>query len=96
MTNLRHISLDTPVAVGGSVPHNEVEVVVFNIMVEIYGAKPEEIFDVHSTCFIVCSKGTSLLNDFNDKIDPLYRNVLLDGKHFAMPLTLVIVGKEVG
>jgi len=118
---------NVPTSKAGSVAHYEADVVVFNIMAEIYGAKPEEIFDGHSTCFIVYSKGTSSLIDFNYKIEPLpgkfpmpklgpftllketkmnwygklafeplYWNVLLDGKHLGMPPTLVMAGKEVG
>ncbi|AOS83732.1 oxidoreductase [Chlorobaculum limnaeum] len=118
---------NVPTSKAGSVAHYEADVVVFNIMAEIYGAKPEEIYDGHSTCFIVYSKGTSSLIDFNYKIEPLpgkfpmpklgpftllketkanwygklafeplYWNVLLDGKHLGMPPTLVMAGKEVG
>ena len=118
---------NVPTSKAGSVAHYEADVVVFNIMAEIYGAKPEEIFDGHSTCFIVYSKGTSSLIDFSYKIEPLpgkfplpklgpfsllketkmnwygklafeplYWNVLLDGKHLGMPPTLVMAGKEVG
>jgi len=118
---------NVPTSKAGSVAHYEADVVVFNIMAEIYGAKPEEIYDGHSTCFIVYSKGTSSLIDFNYKIEPLpgkfpmpklgpfsllkettanwygklafeplYWNVLLDGKHLGMPPTLVMAGKQVG
>jgi len=62
---------NVPTSKAGSVAHYEADVVVFNIMAEIYGAKPEEIFDGHSTCFIVYSKGSSSLIDFNYKIEPL-------------------------
>lgn len=62
---------NVPTSKAGSVAHYEADVVVFNIMAEIYGAKPEEIYDGHSTCFIVYSKGTSSLIDFNYKIEPL-------------------------
>jgi sulfide:quinone oxidoreductase len=118
---------NVPTSKVGSVAHYEADVVVFNIMAEIYGAKPEEIYDGHSTCFIVYSKGTSSLIDFNYKIEPLpgkypmpklgpfsllketkanwygklafeplYWNVLLNGKHLGMPPTLVMAGKQVG
>jgi sulfide:quinone oxidoreductase len=118
---------NVPTSKAGSVAHYEADVVVFNIMAEIYGAKPEEIYDGHSTCFIVYSKGTSSLIDFNYKIEPLpgkypmpklgpfsllketkanwygklafeplYWNVLLNGKHLGMPPTLVMAGKQVG
>jgi sulfide:quinone oxidoreductase len=63
---------NVPTSKAGSVAHYEADVVVFNIMAEIYGAKPEEIYDGHSTCFIVYSKGTSSLIDFNYKIEPLH------------------------
>lgn len=63
---------NVPTSKAGSVAHYEADVVVFNIMSEIHGAKPEEIFDGHSTCFIVYSKGTSSLIDFNYKIEPLH------------------------
>jgi len=62
---------NVPTSKAGSVAHYEADVVVFNIMAEIHGVKPEEIFDGHSTCFIVYSKGTSSLIDFNYKIEPL-------------------------
>jgi len=62
---------NVPTSKAGSVAHYEADVVVFNIMAEILGAKPEEIFDGHSTCFIVYSKGTSSVIDFNYKIEPL-------------------------
>jgi len=62
---------NVPTSKAGSVAHYEADVVVFNIMSEIHGTKPEEIFDGHSTCFIVYSKGTSSLIDFNYKIEPL-------------------------
>ena len=47
---------NVPTSKAGSVAHYEADVVVFNIMAEI-GGKPEEIFDGHSNCFIVYSKG---------------------------------------
>lgn len=62
---------NVPTSKAGSVAHYEADVVVFNIMAEIHGVKPEEIYDGHSTCFIVYSKGTSSLIDFNYKIEPL-------------------------
>ncbi|MCG8342221.1 MAG: NAD(P)/FAD-dependent oxidoreductase [Chlorobiales bacterium] len=62
---------NVPTSKAGSVAHYEADVVVFNIMAEIHGIKPEEIYDGHSTCFIVYSKGTSSLIDFNYKIEPL-------------------------
>ncbi len=62
---------NVPTSKAGSVAHYEADVVVFNIMAEIHGTKPEEIYDGHSTCFIVYSKGTSSLIDFNYKIEPL-------------------------
>lgn len=62
---------NVPTSKAGSVAHYEADVVVFNIMAEIHGVKPEEIFDGHSTCFIVYSKGTSSVIDFNYKIEPL-------------------------
>ncbi|ABB22959.1 type III sulfide quinone reductase, selenoprotein subtype [Pelodictyon luteolum] len=62
---------NVPTSKAGSVAHYEADVVVFNIMAEIHGVKPEEIFDGHSTCFIVYSKGTASLIDFNYKIEPL-------------------------
>ena len=63
---------NVPTSKAGSVAHYEADVVVFNIMSEIHGVKPEEIYDGHSTCFIVYSKGTSSLIDFNYKIEPLH------------------------
>lgn len=63
---------NVPTSKAGSVAHYEADVVVFNIMCEIHGAKPEEIYDGHSTCFIVYSKGRSSLIDFNYKIEPLH------------------------
>ncbi|MEI7934469.1 MAG: FAD/NAD(P)-binding oxidoreductase [Chlorobiaceae bacterium] len=62
---------NVPTSKAGSVAHYEADVVVFNIMAEIHGVKPEEIYDGHSTCFIVYSKGTSSLIDFNYRIEPL-------------------------
>ncbi|MCE1274304.1 MAG: NAD(P)/FAD-dependent oxidoreductase, partial [Chlorobiales bacterium] len=62
---------NVPTSKAGSVAHYEADVVVFNIMAEIHGVKPEEIFDGHSTCFIVYEKGKSSLIDFNYKIEPL-------------------------
>jgi sulfide:quinone oxidoreductase len=62
---------NVPTSKAGSVAHYEADVVVFNIMAEIHGTKPEEIYDGHSTCFIVYAKGTSSLIDFNYKIEPL-------------------------
>ena len=62
---------NVPTSKAGSVAHYEADVVVFNIMAEIHGIKPEEIYDGHSTCFIVYEKGTSSLIDFNYKIEPL-------------------------
>lgn len=62
---------NVPTSKAGSVAHYEADVVAFNIMAEIHGIKPEEIYDGHSTCFIVYSKGTSSLIDFNYKIEPL-------------------------
>lgn len=63
---------NVPTSKAGSVAHYEADVVVFNIMSEIHGVKPEEIYDGHSTCFIVYSKGRSSLIDFNYKIEPLH------------------------
>ncbi len=62
---------NVPTSKAGSVAHYEADVAVFNIMAEIHGIKPEEIYDGHSTCFIVYSKGTSSLIDFNYKVEPL-------------------------
>ena len=62
---------NVPTSKAGSVAHYEADVVLYNIMAQIHGVKPEEIYDGHSTCFIVYSKGTSSLIDFNYKIEPL-------------------------
>ncbi len=61
-----------PTSKAGSVAHYEAEVITHNLLSEIKGKEPEQIYDGHSTCFIVSEKGKSYLVDFNYDVEPLF------------------------
>ncbi len=62
---------NVPTSKAGSVAHFEAEIIRENLMSEIEGGAPKEIFDGHSNCFIESGYHKALLFDFNYDTEPL-------------------------